>query len=88
MVRLFIGGLPAQVTLKDLLGRFAPFGKVTGGEIPASKATTSDSLQDSRGFAYVDFEPRDSTALHRCLSAYNGCSWSGSKLRVELQAQR
>lgn len=36
-----------------------------------------------RGFAYVNFEPKDEAALHRCISLYNGCKWRGGVLRVE-----
>lgn len=48
-----------------------------------ARNTSQRSTPGCRGFAYVDFEPKDAAALHRCLSLYNGCKWRGGVLRVE-----
>lgn len=49
----------------------------------SARNTSQRSTPGCRGFAYVDFEPKDAAALHRCLSLYNGCKWRGGLLRVE-----
>lgn len=64
-VRLFIGGLPGDITSKQLHGRFASFGSLSAVELVPSKHFPADAC---RGFAYVDFTPKDDQALHRCLS--------------------
>lgn len=38
MVRLFVGGLPPDVTEKDLISRFTPFGAVSSCELLPPKA--------------------------------------------------
>lgn len=64
-VRLFIGGLPGDITSKQLAGRFASFGSTSAVELVPRKHSPADGC---RGFAYVDFTPNDDQALHRCLS--------------------
>ena len=66
IVRLFVGGLPADITIKQLEARFAPFGTLSRVELIPSKLPKGPSA--CRGFAYVDFRPEDDQALHRCLS--------------------
>ena len=65
-VRLYIGGLPFEITSKQLEGRFASFGRVSAVDLVPSKQHGSAS--GCRGFAYVDFCPKDDQSLHRCLS--------------------
>lgn len=64
-IRLYIGGLPGDITSKQLAGRFASFGSLSAVELVPSKHSPADGC---RGFAYVDFVPKDDQALHRCLS--------------------
>ena len=64
-IRLFIGGLPSEITSKQLAGRFASFGSLSAVELVPSKHSPADGC---RGFAYVDFTQIDDQALHRCLS--------------------
>ena len=64
-VRLYIGGLPGDITSKQLAGRFASFGSLSAVELVPRKQSPAEGC---RGFAYVDFTPNDDQALHRCLS--------------------
>lgn len=66
-MRLYVGGLPPDITARDLEGRFRPFGAVASCEIVPSKGPAADPGA-CRGFAYVSFEPKDDAALARCLS--------------------
>lgn len=69
-MRLYVGGLPPDITPRDVEGRFAPFGAVAGVELAPAKGIQLDELPrgSCRGFAHVDFEPKDVAALARCLS--------------------
>lgn len=94
MVRLYVGGIDAEVTPELLSGRFASFGTVAECEIirrkrndvsqprlapqlssarrpsPGMAAAAEAAARETgcRGFAYVELEPKDDAALHRCLS--------------------
>ncbi len=75
-VRLFVGGLPSDISAADLSSRFSPFGKVSSVEIIPSKENDLSGTQKAlsgrgapqslpapapcRGFAYVEFEPKAS----------------------------
>lgn len=63
--RLYIGGLPADITSTQLAGRFASFGSLSAVDLVPRKYGSADAC---RGFAYVDFIPKDDQALHRCVS--------------------
>jgi hypothetical protein len=65
-VRLYVGGLPGDITRKQLEGRFASFGTVSNTKLIVSKQQSTSP--GCRGFAYVDFSPKDDQSLHRCLS--------------------
>ncbi|GIL66106.1 hypothetical protein Vafri_19715 [Volvox africanus] len=94
VVRLFLGGLPHDISAADLRSRFSPFGKVEAIEIiPPKDQTTTAVAQTSfqtlsgekcRGFAYVELDPKDEASVHKCLSVYNNSKWRGNVLRVEL----
>ena len=73
MVRLYVGGLPADVTCDQLAQRFAPFGRVDGADLAAPQVDGCEVLKDAscRGFGYVELEPTDEAALRRCLSTAN-----------------
>ncbi|GAQ83424.1 protein with RRM/RBD/RNP motifs [Klebsormidium nitens] len=78
-IRLFVGGLPADVTPEELQARFQPFGKVVGSEIVPQK----EDAGTCRGFGYVDLEPVSEASLSKCFAVYNGTKWRGGRLRVE-----
>ena len=70
-VRLYVGGLPHDVTSEQLAQRFQPFGSVGVVQLVPDKSGTvpaGSPLEPCRGFAYVQLAPKDETALHRCLS--------------------
>jgi RNA recognition motif-containing protein len=77
-MRIFVGGLPPDITAADVAARFAPFGTVTACDIaPEKQAGTATATSKAkrppppppcRGFAHITFEPRDAAALARCLS--------------------
>lgn len=75
MVRLYVGGLDADVTEELLAGRFKSFGTVTSCEVARNKPGSTVGASDGcRGFAHVDLEPHSEQALHRCLSTVS--TWS------------
>lgn len=82
MVRLFVAGLPTEVTAEQLAQRFAPFGQVQGVELAKSKPGSTLEPGQCRGFGHLELDA-DEQALKRCLSLYNGCRWRGGVLRVE-----
>ncbi|GIM07483.1 hypothetical protein Vretimale_11605 [Volvox reticuliferus] len=95
VVRLFLGGLPHDISAADLRSRFNPFGKVESIDIIPPKdnqittAAVPTSTQTSngptcRGFAYIELDPKDEVSIHKCLSVYNNSKWRGNVLRVEL----
>ena len=65
-IRLFVGGLPANVTAQQLAGRFASFGTLAALDLVPDKLHSDPTR--CWGFAYIDFVPQDDQALHRCLS--------------------
>ena len=67
MVRLYVGGLPQDVTKEQLAQRFAPFGRVDDADLVLGRADGSAETA-CRGFGYVELEPTNDGALHRCLS--------------------
>ena len=68
MVRLYVGGLPADASVQDMLGRFSAFGKVQSGELAVPKAAAGEAIAAARGFGYVELDPIDDAALRRCIS--------------------
>jgi len=71
-VRLYVGGLPGDITPKQLEGRFASFGTVSNTKLIIIKQQSTSP--GCRGFAYVDFCPKDDQSLHRCLSLVRSCT--------------
>ena len=65
--RLYVGGLPGDVSETDIANRFTSFGKVVSCELVPSKGLNAVD-GTCRGFAYVDLELNDSHALARCVS--------------------
>ncbi len=70
VVRLFVGGLPPNISSADLRTRFASFGNVTDIEIVSDKdgnipkdpgahgGVPWTATKPCRGFAYVNLEPK------------------------------
>lgn len=86
--RIFLGGLPPDVTRDDLAQRFQSFGKVIECEIIPDKlynvVLTNKTEIFKRNFGYVSIEPKDENSLKRALQVYNGSKWRGSLLRCQL----
>lgn len=79
-VRLFVGGLPGDVTPEQLAQRFQPFGSVGEVQLVPEKKLGADVAaggppKPCRGFAYVQLAATDEAALRRCLSMVrmHGC---------------
>ena len=98
MVRLYVGGLPGDVSPEQVAQRFQPFGTITAVELVPEKAVVTamprSALKACRGFAYVQLAPKDAAALHRCISmvrtlacrpANMGTRWSSSGHMHQLQ---
>lgn len=80
MVRLYVGGLDAEVTPELLSGRFKSFGTVSSCELARNKpGCTTGTPGACRGFAYVELEPTSEQALHRCLSTVRLCHWQAAR---------
>jgi RNA recognition motif-containing protein len=65
--RLYVGGLPPDISAADVIGRFTTFGNVSSCELVPSKGLQG-APGTCRGFAYVDLQPKDDHAVARCLS--------------------
>ena len=69
MVRLFVGGIPPNVSSVELEQRFATFGIVLSCKYAAPKPQGSPEFPPiPRGFAHVELEPKDDAAVAKCLS--------------------
>ena len=73
-IRLFVGGLPANVTAQQLAGRFASFGTLAALDLVPDKLDSGTAR--CRGFAYIDFLPQNDQALHRCISLVSSAKQS------------
>jgi hypothetical protein len=72
MVRLYVGGLPTNIAATEVAARFASFGVVGTCDImPAKGLDAAPGV--GRGFAYVEFAPKDEASLKRCLSLVRRC---------------
>ena len=67
MVRLFIGGVPADVEPPELQSRFSPFGMVRLCEYARPKGIPGFP-PIRRGFAHIELQPKDEAAIAKCLS--------------------
>jgi hypothetical protein len=65
--RLYVGGLPPDISAADVIGRFTTFGSVSSCELVPSKGLQG-APGTCRGFAYVDLQPKDDHSVARCLS--------------------
>ncbi|KAI9303368.1 hypothetical protein BJ944DRAFT_183495 [Cunninghamella echinulata] len=74
--RIYIGGLPPDVTIDQLSDRFGKFGSVSNISI------AKDGEGQCRGFGHLNIQ----TSLKKwtsCLSVYNGSRWKGQVIRIE-----
>lgn len=73
--RIFIGGIGAGITTGDMVNIFSPIGRVHAVEFVRT---------NGRNFAFMDFEPSSDRSLAKLFSTYNGCTWRGGKLKLEI----
>ncbi|XP_078149221.1 RNA-binding (RRM/RBD/RNP motifs) family protein [Carex rostrata] len=73
-IRIYIGGLGANVTADDVENIFHSLGRIHSVELVRT---------NGRSFGYMDFEPQSDKSLAKLFSTYNGCKWKGGKLRLE-----
>ena len=69
--RLFVGGLPHDITPEQIAQRFQSFGSVQSVELVPEKEGSvhaGPTLKQCRGFAFVQLRPKDDAVLHRCMS--------------------
>lgn len=78
--RVYMGGLSADITGKDIVDRFSSFGAVCKVDIIRREEG------ECRGFAYVDLQCTEE-AWTRCCSVYNGRVWKGGK-KLKLEAAK
>lgn len=90
-VRLYVGGIPPGITLKELEDRFLPFGSVEQCEIipPKTHAIVTHGAERQtvsypRNFGFVSILPKDERSLQRAMSCYNGTRWRGSVMRCQV----
>lgn len=75
--RVFLGGLPTNITAEEVKNRFTPFGT------PLSIEVVKNDGGEGRGFAYVDLQCT-LDQWKRCKSTYHGKTWKeGKRLRLE-----
>lgn len=92
MVRLYVGGLPGDVSPAQVAQRFQPFGTIAAVElVPEKGVVTAEprrALSACRGFAYVQLTPKDAAALHRCISMVRMLARSAAMLLLLQQHAR
>lgn len=89
-MRVYFGGFKSTVIEEDIITRFQSFGVVSDVSIPKgmfliliSLFIIQDSNGECRGFAHFTLNLIDASQWKRILSAYNGSSWRGGKIRLE-----
>ena len=76
--KIYVGGLPDEISEANLSERFGNFGKITSIEI----AHSALEPHNCRGFAHINIEI-DSQSWDRLRSTFNGSLWKGKKIRIE-----
>ncbi|KJE97829.1 hypothetical protein CAOG_07921 [Capsaspora owczarzaki ATCC 30864] len=76
--RLYVGGLPLEVSEHDVQERFKSFGAVKAVQLIRDHETG-----ESRGFAYLDVDYTENS-LKKCMSVYANARWKGKLVRVQL----
>lgn len=74
MIRMFAGGLPADMSEKELSALFAEHGKVRG-----LKLVMDVFSNKCKGFGFVEMEGHEARAA---MAALNGKDLRGSRLKV------
>ncbi|OQR91582.1 hypothetical protein ACHHYP_20178 [Achlya hypogyna] len=85
VVRLYVGGLPLDVTEADLRARF---GKIAGVSIEAlDMVLLGEKARGIRDFCYIDLRgpspEAEAAAVAQYQQAYHNTKWKGKRLRVE-----
>ncbi|KAG0470341.1 hypothetical protein HPP92_017041 [Vanilla planifolia] len=73
--RIYVGGVGPGVTAADMEKTFSSLGSVRAVEFVRT---------NGRNIAFMDFEPSSERSLAKLFSTYNGCSWKGGKLKLEM----
>ncbi|KAG9407626.1 hypothetical protein AC1031_002344 [Aphanomyces cochlioides] len=86
VVRLYVGGLPADVTEDDLKQRF---GKVKDCIVSSvDLVMAKEKGRGVRDFAYVNLSgTAEDSAAATYIQTYNNTKWKGKRLRVETALQ-
>ena len=79
--RLYVGGLPATISVEELRCRFERFGEVQEIGMPNEKFPVNPERPGNRGFAFVSLLTTKSFVTS-CITTYSGCVWRGSKLYI------
>jgi len=74
--KVFVGGIPPEVTEEDLVTYFSKFGEVTSANIPFERTKNRH-----RGFGYVLFLKEESVT--RCLALYFGHRLGGKWIEIK-----
>lgn len=77
--RVYIGGLPDDITNEGLFERFSKYGQISSVEI--AQSSNADQVS-CRGFAHLTIEGTDSS-WNKLRSTFNGSLWKGKKVRIE-----
>ena len=74
MIRIFAGGLPPDMTEKELTELFSAYGKVRG-----LKLVTDVFSNKCKGFGFVEMEGHEARAA---MTGLNGKDLRGSRLKI------
>jgi RNA recognition motif-containing protein len=74
MIRIFAGGLPPDMTERELTELFSAFGKVRG-----LKLVTDVFSNKCKGFGFVEMEGHEARAA---MTGLNGKDLRGSRLKI------
>lgn len=77
MKRLYIGGLPASITEKEIKERFCKYGEIMSVDVAKSCFDNT-----CRGFAHISID-LDETQWNKMRSVFNNSVWMGKKMRIE-----
>ncbi len=80
MLTIYAGGLPPDMTEKELAELFSRYGKVRGIKLPQDVFSGK-----SRGFGFVDMEGHEARAA---IAALDGQELRGKFIRVTLERPR
>jgi RNA recognition motif-containing protein len=80
MLSIYVGNVPSDTTVKELIGLFSTHGRVRAIKLPQDVFSGK-----CRGFGFVDMEGHEARAA---IAALNGKEWRGNALRVSLEKPR